>query len=92
MVLRQSEKISYFAFQITFFAIFNHLNNHFFTSKIHFLIRALVITKDAFVANKPVAGTLIIDDSSGPLKSRSAFTGSIKRMKEKNELAEKLLS
>ena len=45
-------------------------------------------TNDAFVANKPAAGTLIIDDSSGPVKS----TGSRKRMKEKKELAEKMLS
>ena len=42
-VLNTVKKITYFAFQITFFAIFNHLKNHFFTSKIHFLIRALVI-------------------------------------------------
>ena len=48
-------------------------------------------TKDAFVANKPAAGTLIIDDLSGPLKSRTEFTGSIKRMKEKNKLIERKL-
>ena len=51
-----------------------------------------VSRKDAFVANKPAAGTLIIDDLSGPVKPRFELTGSRKRIKEKNELAQKMLS
>ena len=48
--------------------------------------------RDSFVANKPAAGTLIIDDSSGPVKPRFELTGSRKRIKEKNKLAQQMLS
>ena len=60
---------------------------------IHWPITKVTVSrKDAFVSNKPAAGTLIIDDSSRPVKSSIEFTGSRNRIEEKNELAQKMLS